>query len=81
MTQTEHHSQRVDFEGGGFVEATRDDTDEIQELHYAVWKDGRQIHAGWWIYNIQYDYARVRTWWYGKPYEDYLISETGHTVI
>ncbi|HJJ99628.1 MAG TPA: hypothetical protein O0X23_05480 [Methanocorpusculum sp.] len=40
MTQTEHHSQRVGLEGGGFIEATRDDTDEIQELHYAVWKDG-----------------------------------------
>jgi len=75
MTQTEHHYQRVDFEGGGFVEATRDDTDEIQELHYAVWKDGKQIHAGWVIYNIQYDYSRVREWWYGKPYGDYLESD------
>jgi len=29
---TEHHTQRVDFGENGHIEATRDDTDEIQDF-------------------------------------------------
>lgn len=80
MIQAEHHYQRVDLEGNCYIEATRDDTDDIQDCHYSVWKNGRKIHEGWLIYNIQYDYIRHREWWYGKLYYDYLKSDNtyGH---
>jgi len=80
MIQAEHHYQRVDLEGNCYLEATRDDTDDIQDCHYSVWKNGRKIHEGWLIYNIQYDYIRARKWWHGKLYYDYLKSDNtyGH---
>jgi len=31
MNQIEHHSQRIGLEGGGFIEATRDDTSQKKE--------------------------------------------------
>jgi len=80
MILAEHYYQRVDLEGNCCIEATRDDTDDIQDCHYSVWKNGRKIHDGWLIYNIQYDYIRHREWWYGKLYYDYLESDNtyGH---
>ncbi|HJJ99209.1 MAG TPA: hypothetical protein O0X23_03235 [Methanocorpusculum sp.] len=80
MILAEHYYQRVDLEGNCCIEATRDDTDDIQDCHYSVWKNGRKIHEGWLIYNIQYDYIRARKWWHGKLYYDNLKSDNtyGH---
>jgi len=75
MNQAEHLYQRVDLEGNCYIEATRDDTDEIQDCHYSVWKNGKKIHEGWVTYNIQYDYIRSRKWWHGKLIYDYLDSD------
>jgi len=80
MIQAEHLYQRVDLERNCYIEATRDDTDEIQDCHYSVWKNGRKILEGWITYNIQYDYIRLREWWHGKLCYDYLKSDNtyGH---
>ena len=74
MIQAEHRYQRVELEDC-YIEATRDDTAEIQDCHYAVWKNGRKIVEGWVTYNIQYDYCRIRKWWHGKLCYDYLDSD------
>ena len=80
MIQAEHYYQRVDLEGNCYIEATRDDTNDIQDCHYSVWKDSKKIHEGWITYNIQYDYIRCRKWWHGKLFYDYLKSDNtyGH---
>lgn len=58
----EHHSQRVDLETG-YIEATRDDTDEYQDLRVKAYTpDGTLIQESRIIYNVQYDYSRRQEW-------------------
>ena len=57
-----HHYQRIDVENG-YIQITRDDTDETQELRInAYGKDGTLIKSARYLYNIQYDYFRRQTW-------------------
>ena len=68
-----HYTQHVDLDNG-YLEASRDDTDEIQDLHFAAYlMDGslpRKIRK---IYNIQYDYSRYQEWKYGVLIEDCIV--------
>lgn len=53
---TEHHTKRIDFGENGYIEATRDDTDEIQDFHLkAFLPDGTLVRERRVVYNIQYD--------------------------
>ena len=57
-----HHYQRIDVENG-YIQATRDDTDETQELRInAYGKDGTLIKSARHLYNIKYDYFRDQVW-------------------
>ncbi|HJJ98861.1 MAG TPA: hypothetical protein O0X23_01445, partial [Methanocorpusculum sp.] len=76
---TEHHTQKVDFGKNGYIEATRDDTDEIQDFRLkAFLPDGQQIRELRIVYNIQYDYYRRREWKSGKLIWDSLNSHEGY---
>lgn len=79
MTQVKHHYQRVDLGENGYLEATRDDTDEIQDLHFAAYlKDGtktREVHV---MYNIQYDYSRHQLWRYGVLIKDSIVPDISY---
>ncbi len=73
MTE-EHHHQRVDLESG-YIEATRDDTDEYQDLRVKAYiNDGQQVYEGRFIYNIQYDYYRRREWYDELLTQDELFT-------
>ena len=59
----EHHYQRIDLETGYYIEATRDDTDEMQDLRVKTYgPDGNLIREKRIVYNIQYDYCRSQEW-------------------
>lgn len=69
----EHHYQRVDFENG-YIEATRDDTDELQDLRVKAYlPDGTLIQESRLVYNIQYDYCRRQDWKSGVMIKDIII--------
>lgn len=75
----EHHTQRIDFGENGYIEATRDDTDEIQDLRLkAFLPDGQLARERRVVYNIQYDYSREQTWKSGVLITDYLDSIEGY---
>jgi len=79
QVQVDHHYQRVDLGENGYLEATRDDTDEIQDLHFAAYlKNGtktREVHA---MYNIPYDYSRHQLWRYDVLIEDYIVPHISY---
>ena len=69
-----HHYQRVDFENG-YIEATRDDTDEMQDLRVkACMPDGTLIRETRIMYNIQYDYCRWQEWINGIMIDDDILT-------
>lgn len=76
--KTEHHYQRVDFENG-YIEATRDDTDEMQDLRVkACMPDGTLIRETRIMYNIQYDYCRWQEWINGIMIDDDIIPHESY---
>ena len=76
---TEHHTQRIDFGENGYLEATRDDTEELQDLHLkAFLQDGTLVREIRILYNIQYDYDRRQHWKAGELITDYLDSIEGY---
>lgn len=76
---TEHHTQRIDFGENGYIEATRDDTDEIQDFHLkAFLPDGTLVRERRVVYNIQYDYYRWQKWKSGELIDDYIGSVEGY---
>lgn len=76
---TEHHTQRLDFGKNGYIEATRDDTDEIQDFRLKAFCPGgtlvRELRV---VYNIQYDYYRRQKWKAGELFHDFLLSGEGY---
>lgn len=71
---TEHHTQRIDL-AKGYIVATREDTDELQDLRIkAYFSDGTQIQELRLIYNIQYDYCRRQEWKKGVMLVDEIIT-------
>ena len=65
-----HYYQRIDVENG-YIQVTRDDADETQEIRInAYGKDGTLIKSARYLYNIQYDYFRRQTWKGAAPIED-----------
>ena len=71
---TEHHTQRIDL-AKGYIEATREDTDELQDLRIKAYlPDGKLIQELRLIYNIQYDYCRRQEWKRGVMFRDELIT-------
>ena len=71
---TEHHTKRIDW-ANGYIVATRDDTDELQDLRItAYWQDGTIIRSARYLYNIQYDYLRCQEWKKGVMIEDEIIT-------
>ena len=78
MPNTKHHYQRVDLENG-YLQATRDDTDELQDFRInAYLKDGSLVKSGRYQYNLQYDYMREQIWKNGVLIKD-EISICGHS--
>ena len=76
---TEHHTQKIDFGENGYIEATRDDTDEIQVFRLkAFLPDGQLVRELRVVYNIQYDYYRKREWKKGVLIKDFLDSREGY---
>ena len=76
---TEHHTQKIDFGENGYLIATRDDTDEIQDLRLkAFLPDGQLARELRVVYNIQYDYSREQTWKNGVLIRDFLDSLEGY---
>ena len=76
---TEHHTQRLDFGKNGYIEATRDDTDEIQDFRLkAFCPDGTLIRELRIVYNIQYDYSRRQKLKAGEIIYDSLGSIEGY---
>ncbi len=75
----EHHTQRIDFGENGYIEATRDDTEELQDLHLkAYMPDGTLVRELRVLYNIQYDYERRQKWKGGVLISDFLGSSEGY---
>jgi len=75
----EHHTQRTDFGEHGYLEATRDDTDEIQDLRLKAFLPAGQLARELRVvYNIQYDYSREQIWKSGELIIDYLDSIEGY---
>ena len=75
----EHHTQRIDFGENGYLEATRDDTEEIQDFHLkAFLQDGKLAREIRIVYNIQYDYCRRQEWKAGALIYDSLRSIEGY---
>lgn len=71
--KTEHHYQRVDLDNG-YIEATRDDTDEMQDLRVKTYDpDGNLIREKRLMYNIQFDYIRSKEWVNGILVRDYIL--------
>ncbi len=69
----EHHYQRVDFENG-YIEATREDTNELQDLRVKAYiPDGTLTREKRMMYNIQYDYFRSKEWINGILVRDAII--------
>ena len=78
MTRIEHHYQRIDVENG-YIQITRDDTDETQELRInAYGKDGTLIKSARRLYNIKYDYFRYQTWKGAAPIQDEIPISYGY---
>ena len=74
----EHHYQRVDFENG-YIEATRDDTDEMQDLRVKAYgPDGTLIREKRMMYNIQFDYFRCQEWVNGILVRDDIIPDDSY---
>ncbi|CAJ0592384.1 unnamed protein product [Cylicocyclus nassatus] len=77
MTQ-EHYYHRIDVENG-YLQVTRDDTEETQELRInAYGKDGTLIKSARRLYNIKYDYFRYQTWKGGAPIQDEIPISYGY---
>ena len=73
-----HHYQRIDVENG-YIQITRDDTDETQELRInAYGKDGTLIKSARHLYNIKYDYFRDQTWKGAAPVKDEIPISIGY---
>ena len=73
-----HHYQRIDVENG-FIQITRDDTDETQDLRInAYGKDGTLIKSTRHLYNIKYDYFRDQTWKGAAPIKDEIPTSFGY---
>ena len=70
--KTEHHYQRVDLENG-YLEATREDTKEMQDLRVKAYTpNGILVRESRYLYNIKYDYCRLQKWKNGIMFEDVL---------
>ena len=73
-----HHYQRIDVENG-YIQVTRDDTDETQELRInAYGKDGTLIKSARHLYNIKYDYFRDQVWKGAAPIQDEIPLSYGY---
>jgi len=73
--------QRIDFGEHGYIEATRDDTDEIQDFRLkAFMPDGSLVRERriLYIYNIQYDYRRSQEWKASELIYDALWGVEGY---
>ena len=78
MPNTKHHYQRVDLENG-YLQATRDDTDEIQDFRInAYLKDGSLVKSVRCMYNLQYDYKREQIWKNGVLIKDEILPGHGY---
>ena len=78
MTCIDHHYQRIDVENG-YIQVTRDDTDETQELRInAYGKDGTLIKSARHLYNIKYDYFRDQVWKGAAPILDEIPISYGY---
>ena len=75
----EHHTQRLDFGENGYLEATRDDTEDLQDFHLkAFMPDGKLVREIRILYNIQYDYKRRQEWKNGVLIEDDILPGHGY---
>ena len=73
-----HHYQRIDVENG-YIQATRDDTDETQEIRINAYQnDGTLIKSARHLYNIKYDYFRDQVWKGAAPIQDEIPISFGY---